>query len=240
MPVYDTPLHTNDQSLARVLGAGLPVALVLWDSRQGLSDALEDALRQTAKAESGNLLVARLDTADNPETDARWTGARPALVVVSDGNPLTGPVALTSPDVLRVYVDYLLGRADKPAEPGPAAAGARNGAGTAAFKKPVVVTDATFQVEVFDSPVPVVVDFWAPWCGPCRMIGPVLERLAESYDGRLKIAKVNVDEHQQYAAQYGVQGIPTLLIVKNGQVVDRMVGALPEQALRQRIGSYVN
>ena len=104
----------------------------------------------------------------------------------------------------------------------------------------MVVTDATFAREVLSSPLPVLVDLWAPWCGPCRIIGPVVERLAREYAGRLKVAKLNVDENPQTAAQFRVQGIPTLLIFRGGQVVDRIVGAMPEPALRARVEAVLH
>jgi len=93
------------------------------------------------------------------------------------------------------------------------------------------VTDDTFEQEVLKSDVPVVVDFWAEWCGPCKMIGPALEELAEQYEGKIKIAKVNVDENPSSPAMMGVRGIPTLFMFKDGEVVSHKIGAAPKAAL---------
>lgn len=101
------------------------------------------------------------------------------------------------------------------------------------------VTDASFEAEVLKSDLPVVVDFWAEWCGPCRMIAPVLESLAQEYAGKVKIVKVNVDENSVSAATYGVRGIPTLLLFKAGNVVDTKVGALPKGQLAAFIDSNI-
>ncbi|NPV56014.1 MAG: thioredoxin, partial [Anaerolineae bacterium] len=101
------------------------------------------------------------------------------------------------------------------------------------------VTDAEFESLVLQSSVPVIVDFCAPWCAPCRMVAPALEKLANEQAGKLLVAKVNTDENPQWAMKYGVQGIPTMLFIANGKVVHQQVGALPEQMLRQVVDTFL-
>lgn len=98
--------------------------------------------------------------------------------------------------------------------------------------KPVTITDADFEEKVLKSSVPVAVDFWAPWCAPCRVVGPVLDKLASEYDGRLMVAKVNTDEEVSWATKLGIQGIPTVIMFKDGQEVERLVGSRPESAYK--------
>jgi thioredoxin 1 len=101
--------------------------------------------------------------------------------------------------------------------------------------KPVTITDANFESEVIKSNIPVLIDFWATWCGPCKAIAPIVEDLAKDYDGKVKIGKVDVDNNQQTAIKYGIRSIPTLLIMKNGQVSEMIVGAVPKAQIIQKL-----
>jgi thioredoxin 1 len=107
------------------------------------------------------------------------------------------------------------------------------------INEPIHVTDDSFENTVLKSSIPVIVDFWAPWCNPCKMVAPVLDKLAIEYEGKLLITKVNVDNDQKFAQQYGVQGIPTMLFISNGNVVHQQVGALPENMLRQAVTTFM-
>jgi thioredoxin 1 len=101
------------------------------------------------------------------------------------------------------------------------------------------VTDSTFDQEVLESDLPVLVDFWAPWCGPCRMVAPVVDEIAEQYVGQIKVVKVNTDDNPAVASRYGIRSIPTLMIFKGGQRVDMVVGAVPKTTLSSTLEKYI-
>jgi thioredoxin 1 len=107
------------------------------------------------------------------------------------------------------------------------------------FSEPVHVTDSVFEKTVLQAELPVIVDFWAPWCAPCKMVAPVLDNIAKEQAGKLLVAKVNTDENPEWANKYGVQGIPTMLFVANGKIVHRQVGALPEPILRDILTQFI-
>ncbi len=228
MPVFDTPITTDDANLRKVLSQKLPVLLYLYDSRQKSDKPGDDAVAGLAKKNAGALLVARVDVAANPETHRQY-GALPLPAVVTltpglFGRKTKSQAGGVRPADIRAHADYLLDRGPEPAarQQAEAPRPASGGAGKAATAP---VTDATFKKTVLNSDRPVLVDFWAPWCGPCRAIAPVLEDLAAQHAGRVRIVKLNVDENPVTAQQFGVRSIPTLILFKDGAVAQRQVGA---------------
>ena len=105
--------------------------------------------------------------------------------------------------------------------------------------KPLELTDANFQQEVLKSDTPVLVDFWAVWCGPCRMIAPVVEEIASDYQGKLKVGKLDVDHNPETAMQFGIRSIPTLLVFKGGKIVEQIIGAMPKKALLDKVTPHI-
>lgn len=101
--------------------------------------------------------------------------------------------------------------------------------------KPFTFTDDNFETEVINSEIPVLIDFWAAWCGPCKMIAPIVEELASEYDGQVKVGKLDVDDNQQTAIKFGVRSIPTVLLIKNGEVKDTIIGAVPKSVFEEKI-----
>ena len=108
------------------------------------------------------------------------------------------------------------------------------------MSKEIEITDANFAAEVEQSATPVLVDFWAPWCGPCKMVAPIVEEIATEYEGKLKVGKLNTDDNQQVPTRFGIMSIPTLMIFKNGEPVERIVGAQPKDALTSKINAVLD
>ena len=106
--------------------------------------------------------------------------------------------------------------------------------------KPIEVTDSTFETEVIKADKPVLVDFWAPWCGPCRVVGPILAEIATEREQQLKIVKINIDDNQRYAMKLGVMSVPTLVLFKDGNPVDKFVGAFPKRGILERVERHLD
>jgi len=226
---FTEPIRSNDQSLDRVLAAGLPVALVFENG----ANPLDDVLNRLARENAGQLLVVKINAADNPASARRFqarSDSLPALVTLKAGQTLSQAAPASASEVEQ-HVAYLLGKGPQPAAR-PKAGPAAQATGQA---EPLVVTEASFEEQVLRSPLPVLIDFWAPRCGPCRMVAPTVEKLAHEMNGRLRVTKVNTDEQPGLMDRFGIQGIPTMMIFKDGQQVDRWTGALPEGAIRQHL-----
>jgi thioredoxin 1 len=105
--------------------------------------------------------------------------------------------------------------------------------------KPIELTDANFKSEVLESAVPVLVDFWAVWCGPCKMVAPVVEEIAAEFDGKLKVGKIDVDQNPETSMQFGIRSIPTIMIFRGGKVVEQIIGAVPKKNLLEKLSAHV-
>ncbi len=236
--VFDTPLFTTDQGVERLLSTGLPVLFVF--TAGGAEAPLRGELNRIARERAGRLLVVLADMRDASGTARRFGVAGTPAVVGVLGGAAAAKTEHAGPADLEPHARHLLGEGPKP-EGAAAGAGTAASAGEGAAKaQPVNVTDASFDAVVLKADRPVLVDFWAPWCGPCRITSPMVERLAREQGGKLIVAKVNVDDNPEVSQRFGIQSIPTMMVVRGGAIVDQWVGALPEGALRNRLAPVLS
>jgi len=233
----DTPLLvTSNDELDMALRTELPVLLYIWHGDTLRSD-VKTELEKVAKEQSGKMLVVKADAGRGPEIAQRYDiGKYPMLIGVVNCEQMSRrsrPWATDIGGMVESLTPYV------PASKVPAAPKEEKKDKIIANNKPVKVTDDTFKKEVMDSPLPVLVDFWATWCGPCRQVAPILDKLAGEFAGKIKVAKVDVDENQGLAQTFRVMSIPTLMFVKNGKIVGQQAGALPEHVLRDAINQLI-
>jgi thioredoxin 1 len=258
---FDAPIHTNETNLPRVLGAGLPVVLVFLHRDCAPCDELRPTLDRVAKTYAGRVLIVEVNAAEEVGLVHRYSVDRlPAIVFVVDGKPIASAAGAASERELAAWIDHMTGASVRPPIPSgpsiplsgsriPAGSGRATGAGASAAPaqgtarassdQPVILSDTSFDAVVLQSKLPVLVDFWAPWCGPCKMVAPIVADLAREFAERAVVAKLDVDDYPRTAGRYGVMSIPMLLIFKQGKVVDQIIGAQPAQVLRQRLARQV-
>jgi len=231
----DTPITIGTAAeLETILSAALPVLLYVY-AGESLRGDVRTEIDQTAKNYAGRMLVVKADTSQAPEV-AEYFELNKHPVLISWAN---GAVVARRP---RPWGTDVKGMVEELAKLIPVTAVVPAPAEEKAVveSKPIKVTDATFEAEVLNSQLPVLVDFWADWCGPCKQIAPILEKLAKEFAGKIRIAKVDVDHNPQLQNAFQVMSIPTLMFVKSGKIVGQQAGALPEHILRDAINQLIN
>lgn len=227
----------TDDTLDAVLQGDKP-ALILVSNGEGLRGDFAAAFKKAA-AEHQKITVAKLDPSANPKAAARFdAGSKPLLLGWFNGQEVVRRSRPWGTDVpLAVEMLEAAVREQQPAQV------EENGETPVSQMivddKPVQVTDATFEAEVLSHDLPVLVDFWAEWCGPCRMVAPTLEKLAKEYAGKVRIAKVNVDENPGLSQAFRIMSIPTIMLIKQRTVVFSQPGALPEAAFRDLLNQLI-
>lgn len=231
----DEPISVTDAAVERaVLQADRPVVAAFWKRGETDPARLQELLEAAAREYAGQVRLVRLEAGDAPQSHRRFgLDTLPQFLFFREGQLVARARGLPSLEALQPWIEYLLGRGPAPAR---RVAGAEPVAGSA---HPVAVTDTDFDQVVLGSGVPVLVDFWAAWCGPCRMIAPVVERLAAEFAGRALMAKLDVEANPLTAQRYGAMSIPTLIFFQDGREVDRLVGVQPEAVLRERLAALV-
>ena len=233
----DTPVQVAGDDLDSILQTDLPVLLLIWNGETLKAD-VKTELEKAAREHAGRIRVVKVDASQSPEVAERFElGKHPLLIGWLRGETLGRRNRPWNTDV-QGMVEELLKYA--PAlDPKVAAQKEKEKQKAVADIKPVKVTDKTFEKDVINSPIPVLVDFWAEWCGPCKQVAPILEKLAVEFAGKIRIAKVDVDANPGLQQAFGIQSIPTLMFVKNKKIVGQQAGALPEHILRDAISQLL-
>lgn len=237
-------IQANDEQLDKALQGNKPV-LIWFSAGQTAGIDLRKALEKAAADYQQELAVVMVDTNACPTAKTRFDVEKhPILVGWHNGETIKRRPRPWASDVVG-FADVLRTLAPAvPANPNgnvsKTEVAAKSGKELKVNNKPVHVTDATFEQEVLQSELPVLVDFWAAWCGPCKMVAPILDKLAGEFAGKVKIAKVDVDANPSLSGAFQIMSIPTLMFVKQGKIVGQAAGAAPEAALRDALNQLVN